>query len=64
VSDSTARPDWRRMRPDQFGVRIKPTQDALFLTDEADDCGTETLDGFGFGATLWGSPESPQGSEP
>jgi len=53
VSDSTARPDWSRMRPSHFGSRIRASQDALFLVDEPDACGTEAMDGFGFGAVLW-----------
>lgn len=58
MSTNPQRPDWRRMGPGPFGRQTKTAQDALFLTDETDPCGTETLDGFGFGATLWGTPES------
>ncbi|MEU3337329.1 hypothetical protein [Streptomyces sp. NPDC006668] len=52
MSDTPGR-DWRRMRPDEFGRPIKPKQDALFLVDESDACGTDALDGLGYGATLW-----------
>ncbi|MFD7769821.1 hypothetical protein [Streptomyces sp. NPDC059787] len=56
MSDTTGRPDWRRMGPGDFGRRVEPSQDALFLIDEPDACGTDTLDGFGYGASLWGGP--------
>jgi hypothetical protein len=52
VSDTTRR-DWQRMTPEDFGGRTKASQDALFLTDEPDACGTDALDGYGFGAVLW-----------
>ena len=64
MSDSTQRPDWRRMHPRQFGSRTKAAQDALFLTDATDDYGTETLDGFGFGATFFAGVEPAPGGEP
>lgn len=57
MSDDSQRPDWRRMSPEPFGGRTKTAQDALFLTDDTDACGTETLDGFGFGATFWAVQE-------
>ncbi|WP_324787070.1 hypothetical protein [Streptomyces sp. H51] len=53
MSDTTGR-DWKRMTPAEFGRPVKPSQDALFLTSETDACGTDTLDGFGFGAHLFG----------
>jgi len=53
VSDSNGRPNWSRMKPAEFGARTKPAQDALFLVDEPDACGTDALDGYGFGAVLW-----------
>jgi hypothetical protein len=41
------------MKPADFGARERANQDALFLIDEPDACGTDTLDGYGFGATFW-----------
>lgn len=61
MSPSPERPDWRRMHAGQFSARAKTSQDALFLTDATDYCGTEALDGFGFGASLHGphQPDEP-----
>ncbi|MEH0576847.1 MULTISPECIES: hypothetical protein [Streptomyces] len=60
MSDSTPGPDWRRMKPADFGARAKINQDALFLVDEPDACGTDALDGYGFGAVLWvGQADAP-----
>ncbi|WP_326737088.1 hypothetical protein [Streptomyces sp. NBC_01022] len=56
MSDSTDRPDWRRMKPADFGARTKVRQDALFLVDQPDACGTEALDGLRFGVALWADP--------
>lgn len=56
MSDPTDRPDWRRMKPADFGARTKVRQDALFLVDQPDACGTEALDGLGFGVALWADP--------
>ncbi|MFF4504796.1 hypothetical protein [Streptomyces sp. NPDC001401] len=53
MSDSNGRLDWRRMKAADFGARTKANQDALFLVDEPDACGTDALDGYGFGAVLW-----------
>ncbi|MET7524661.1 hypothetical protein ACWEAF_20170 [Streptomyces sp. NPDC005071] len=53
MSDSTEGRDWLRMQRGDFTGRSKTSQDALFLVDEPDACGTETLDGLGFGAALW-----------
>ncbi|MGW1622266.1 hypothetical protein [Streptomyces sp. NPDC002172] len=50
---STPRRDWQHMRPDEFGHPIKANQDALFLVGESDPCGTDALDGLGYGAALW-----------
>ncbi|GHE84516.1 hypothetical protein GCM10014715_45740 [Streptomyces spiralis] len=49
--------DWRRMTPDEFGRPTKPKQDALFLVDEPDACGTDAFDGYGYGATLSGTQD-------
>ncbi|MCX4858381.1 hypothetical protein [Streptomyces canus] len=59
MSDSSRRPDWRRMKPVDFGVRAKASQDALFLVDEPDACGTDALDGYGFGGILWADQVAP-----
>ncbi|REE61391.1 hypothetical protein BX257_3968 [Streptomyces sp. 3212.3] len=56
MSDTPKRPDWRRMQPDAFKARVRSNQDALFLVDEPDACGTEALEGFGYGASFWGGP--------
>ncbi|MFK0106397.1 hypothetical protein [Streptomyces sp. NPDC091217] len=50
---STSGRDWRHMMPGEFGRPTKPKQDALFLVDESDACGTDALDGLGYGAVLW-----------
>ncbi|MFE2581392.1 hypothetical protein [Streptomyces sp. NPDC059378] len=51
--------NWKGMTPDNFGHDTKLTQDALFLVGEPDACGSEPLDGYGYGATLWGGqPEA------
>ncbi|MFH8772067.1 hypothetical protein [Streptomyces sp. NPDC017958] len=52
MSDTPGR-DWRRMTPDQFGRPTKAKQDALFLVDEPDGCGTHAFDGYGYGTALW-----------
>ncbi|MGW3658381.1 hypothetical protein ACWD6R_23025 [Streptomyces sp. NPDC005151] len=60
MSDSTEGRDWLRMQRGDFTGRTKINQDALFLVDEPDACGTETLDGLGFGAALWAAqPDTP-----
>lgn len=60
MSDTTGGPDWKRMTPVDFGARAKASQDALFLVDEPDACGTDALDGYGFGAVLWAErPDTP-----
>jgi hypothetical protein len=60
VSDSTEGRDWLRMQHSDFTGRTKTSQDALFLVDEPDACGTEVLDGLGFGAALWADqPDKP-----
>ncbi|MET9410232.1 hypothetical protein ABZX90_31410 [Streptomyces sp. NPDC002935] len=66
MSDTTGRPDWSSMKPADFGARAEAGQDALFLVDEPDACGTDTLDGYGFGAVLWvDRPRSaPAGTDP
>ncbi|MGW4047549.1 hypothetical protein [Streptomyces sp. NPDC004721] len=43
MSDTTGRPDWSRMKPADFGRRIKPDQKALILVDELDAGGTDAL---------------------
>jgi hypothetical protein len=48
------------MKPADFGARETANQDALFLIDEPDVCGTDALDGYGFGATFWA--EQPEAS--
>ncbi|MGW4138821.1 hypothetical protein ACWELV_18870 [Streptomyces mirabilis] len=53
MNETPRRPDWQRMTPQHFGARAKANQDALFLVDEPDACGTDALDGYGFGAVLW-----------
>ncbi|MET7496396.1 hypothetical protein [Streptomyces sp900116325] len=53
MSDSTNGRDWLRMKRGDFTGRTKTNQDALFLVGEPDPCGTEALDGLGFGAALW-----------
>ncbi|MGW1799176.1 hypothetical protein ACWCQN_25200 [Streptomyces sp. NPDC001984] len=54
MSDSADRPDWKRMTRTEFGHPArKPNQDALFLVDEPGACGTDALEGLGFGAVLW-----------
>ncbi|WP_330306185.1 MULTISPECIES: hypothetical protein [unclassified Streptomyces] len=61
MSDTTGRPEWQRMKPQHFGAPNKVSQDALFLVDEPDACGTDALDGYGFGAVLWANqPDTPQ----
>lgn len=66
MSDTTGRPDWAIMKPVHFGARAEEVQDALFLVDEPDVCGTDTLDGYGFGAVLWADRprSSPAGTDP
>lgn len=60
MSDSTDRPDWLLMQPTDFTADPKASQDTLFLVDQPDACGTEAMEGFGFGASLWDSePISP-----
>ncbi|MET8957369.1 hypothetical protein ACWEQN_42020 [Streptomyces sp. NPDC004129] len=59
MSDAPGR-DWRHMTPEDFGGRTKASQDALFLTDGPDACGTDALDGYGFGDPLWADqPDAP-----
>ncbi|MFF3514668.1 hypothetical protein [Streptomyces sp. NPDC002573] len=59
MSDSTGR-DWKRMKPGDFGHPVpKPAQDALFLVDKPDACGTDAFDGYGFGAVLWADQPDP-----
>ncbi|MFF3493698.1 hypothetical protein ACFYWS_20365 [Streptomyces sp. NPDC002795] len=64
MNDRDERPDWGQMKPDEFGRPVAARQDALFLVDAADACGTEALDGLGFGAILWASPSTPTGAPP
>ncbi|MET8326176.1 hypothetical protein [Streptomyces sp. NPDC005181] len=60
MSDSTEGRDWLRIQPGDFTGRTKTNQDALFLVDEPDACGTAVLDGLGFGAALWANqPDTP-----
>ncbi|MGW2700792.1 hypothetical protein [Streptomyces sp. NPDC001340] len=65
MSDTPGR-DWRRMTPAQFGRPAKVKQDALFLVDEPDACGTDAFDGYGYGAALWADqPDAaPSGEDP
>ncbi|WP_127361514.1 hypothetical protein [Actinacidiphila soli] len=59
MSDSAEGRDWLGMKPSEFGVPIKASQDGLFLVDD-DPCGTEALDGLGFGAVLGAEePDTP-----
>ncbi len=52
-----AGPRWSGLTPADFGLRQTLKQDSLFiLDDQPDPLGTPPLDGFGFGATLHGSP--------
>ncbi|WP_051812149.1 class I SAM-dependent methyltransferase [Kitasatospora sp. MBT63] len=49
---------WSQMTGADFGRSAKPAQDSLFILDSnADELGTEPLDGFGFGAPLHRSLE-------
>lgn len=54
------------MTPAQFGRPAKVKQDALFLVDEPDACGTDAFDGYGYGAALWADqPDAaPSGEDP
>ncbi|MFB7323443.1 hypothetical protein [Streptomyces sp. NPDC056190] len=64
MSNTAGRPDWSRMKPDDFGKKAKPAQDALFLVDEQDACGTDALDGLGYGAALWADQEGKPTADP
>lgn len=64
MSDGTDRPDWGRMKPADFGARTKARQDALFLVDQPDACGTEALDGLGFGVVLWADQRHKPATSP
>lgn len=53
------------MTPMDFGHPArKPAQDALFLVDEPDACGTEALAGLGFGAVLWADQRDTPATSP
>lgn len=63
MSDSIEGRDWLRMNRGDFTGRTKTNQDALFLVDEREACGTEALAGLGFGAALWAEqPDTPSTS--
>ncbi|WP_392749523.1 hypothetical protein [Streptomyces sp. LN590] len=64
MSDTTG-PAWKGMTPMDFGHPArKPAQDALFLVDEPDACGTDALDGLGFGAVLWADQSGTPATSP